>query len=110
MSAPAETHEHIDPEYTSYAHDGHPDTFYIKIAVILAVITGLEVALSYSDIGPVFLPALLILMSIKFVMVVLFFMHLRFDSRWFNMAFWMGLGLAVAVYVAALSTFKFFLP
>ncbi|MEZ5216112.1 MAG: cytochrome C oxidase subunit IV family protein [Ilumatobacteraceae bacterium] len=103
-----ETHEHIDPDYTAYSHDGHPDGFYVKIAIILAVITGLEVALSYADVGALFLPALLILMAIKFVMVALFFMHLKFDSAWFNMAFWTGLLLAIAVYFVAMATFHFF--
>lgn len=88
---------------------GHPsDKFYVGIATILAVITGLEVALTYTDVGPLFLPTLLILMTIKFVMVVLFFMHLRFDDRIFGRLFWSGLILAVAVYVAALATFQVF--
>ena len=41
-------------------------------------------------------------------MVVLFFMHLRFDSKWFNIVFWVGIVLAVIVYSAALATFHFF--
>lgn len=110
MSTVAESHGH-EAEHAHEAHDEHkPDIFYVKVAIILAVITGMEVALSYADVGPIFLPALFILMTIKFVMVVLFFMHLRFDSAWFNMAFWTGLVLAILVYVAAMSTFKFFLP
>jgi cytochrome c oxidase subunit 4 len=90
------------------AHEVHPDSFYIRIALILAFLTGLEVLLSYLDVGPLFLPALFVLMTIKFVMVALFFMHLKFDSKWFNMAFWTGLGLAIAVFMVALSTFEFF--
>jgi len=97
-----------NPEEEHYV-EHHSDIFYVKIAILLAAITGMEVWLSYSDIGPIFLPALLILMTIKFVMVVLFFMHLRFDSKWFNFAFWTGVILAVSVYSAALATFKFFI-
>jgi cytochrome c oxidase subunit 4 len=97
-----------NPEDEHYV-EHHSDVFYVKIAIVLAAITGMEVWLSYSDIGPIFLPALLILMTIKFVMVVLFFMHLRFDSKWFNFAFWTGVILAVSVYSAALATFKFFI-
>jgi cytochrome c oxidase subunit 4 len=48
-------------------------------------------------------------MVIKFALVVLFFMHLRHDARIFHFLFWSGLFLAVAVYVAALATFEFFL-
>jgi cytochrome c oxidase subunit IV len=88
---------------------GHPsDKFYVGVFVILAVITGLEVAASYSDLGVVFLPLLFTLMAIKFVMVVLFFMHLRFDDKIFGRLFWSGLLLAIGVYVAALATFHVF--
>ena len=106
----AETgHGHdADGHDTEHGAEHRPDSFYVKIAVVLAVITAVEILLSYSHVGVVFLPAMLLLMSIKFVMVVLFFMHLKFDSKWFNMAFWTGLILAILVYAGALSTFKFF--
>jgi cytochrome c oxidase subunit 4 len=84
------------------------DNRYIVIALILAVITGAEVALTYIDVGPVFIPALLILMVIKFFTVVMYFMHLRFDARIFSVLFYAGLGLAVFVYIVALATFHFF--
>ena len=82
---------------------------YINIAVILAVITALEVSTYYVDFGPLFLPALLIMMSVKFFMVVSYFMHLKFDNKLFSWLFYTGLFLAVGVYVAALGTFHFFL-
>ncbi len=94
-------------------HGGHwTDLQYVQLAIALAVVTAIEVALSYmvDDIGALFLPALLILMAIKFFCVVLFFMHLRFDNRLFSVMFYMGLFLAVGVYIAALLTFKFFSP
>jgi cytochrome c oxidase subunit 4 len=95
------------------AHEEHwTDLQYIKLAILLAVVTAVEVWLSYAkdDLGPVFLPALLILMAFKFFAVVLFFMHLRFDNRLFSILFYMGLGLAVGVYIVALFTFQFFAP
>jgi caa(3)-type oxidase subunit IV len=88
---------------------GHPDSFYVKIALALALMTGLEVAISYVDIGALFMPLLLILMVIKFFMVVLFFMHLKFDSPWFSFFFYGGLFLAVGCCVGFLATFEFFL-
>ena len=60
------------------------------------------------DFGPLFMPALLIMMTIKFFMVVLLFMHLRFDNRLFSVLFYAGLFLAVFVYIVALATFHFF--
>jgi cytochrome c oxidase subunit 4 len=100
-------HEHDDPARDDHGH-GATDGQYVLIAIALAVITGLEVAVSYIDIGPLFLPVLLILMAIKFVTVVSFFMHLRFDKPVFTWAFYSGLFLAIGVYVAALATFHFF--
>lgn len=82
---------------------------YINVALILAAITALEVSTYYVDFGPLFLPSLLVMMVVKFVIVVSYFMHLKFDSKIFTWLFYSGLFLAVGVYVAALSTFHFFL-
>jgi cytochrome c oxidase subunit 4 len=81
----------------------------IKIALILAAITALEVSTYYVDFGPLFMPSLMIMMVVKFVMVVSYFMHLKFDSKIFTFLFYTGLGLALFVYITALATFKFFI-
>lgn len=106
---------------TEHAHDTHAehgddhaehwtDFQYVKLAILLAVVTAVEVLLSYikDDMGGFFLPALLILMVFKFMAVVLYFMHLKFDNRLFSIMFYMGLILAIGVYLAALFTFRFF--
>lgn len=88
---------------------GWTDRQYILLAAFLAVVTGLEVYASYADwLGAFFIPSLLIMMVIKFVAVVLFFMHLRFDNRMFSILFYTGVGLALLVYIGALLTFEFF--
>ncbi|TVR27151.1 MAG: hypothetical protein EA389_03975 [Ilumatobacter sp.] len=98
-------------------HDAHagaddhtwPDRKYIQLAAVLAIITGLEVYASYADwLGPAFIPSLLIMMAIKFAAVVLFFMHLKFDSPIFSWLFYTGLFLAIGVYVGFLLMFQFF--
>jgi caa(3)-type oxidase subunit IV len=106
-AAPTDTSGHDGPA----AHGGHEtsDLRYVQIAIFLAVLTGLEVTLTYVHIGKLFLPVLLMLMIIKFLTVVLEFMHLRSDDKMFNMLFWSGLILAIGVYCGALATFKFFL-
>ncbi|MEY3801859.1 MAG: hypothetical protein RLZZ51_141 [Actinomycetota bacterium] len=88
---------------------GMSDAGYIRIAAILAAITALEVSTVYVDFGPLFLPALLIMMVVKFIMVVSYFMHLKFDNKLFSLMFYAGLVLAVGVYAAFLATFKFFI-
>ena len=105
-------HEVLDQ--SRHAHDGEEhwsDWQYVQLAAALAIVTAIEVLLSYikDDMGAVFLPALLLLMAIKFFAVVMFFMHLKFDNKLFSALFYTGLGLAVGVYCGALATFKFFL-
>jgi cytochrome c oxidase subunit IV len=90
-------------------HHGASDKQYIIIALILAALTAIEVSTYYIDFGPLFMPTLFILMIVKFVIVASFFMHLRFDNKIFTYLFYSGLFLAIAVYVGALATFKFFL-
>ena len=48
-------------------------------------------------------------MSVKFWLVVQFFMHLKFDAKIFGRLFWTGLLLTLGVYAAALATFQVFL-
>jgi cytochrome c oxidase subunit 4 len=91
-----------------HAH-GLTDLGYVKVAIILALMTGLEVGLSYAGLpGKVFMPALLILMVLKFWTVVSYFMHLKFDNKIFSRLFYSGLFLAMFVFLAALCTFQFF--
>ena len=93
---------------TDHAH-GLTDMGYVKIAILLALMTGLEVGLSYAHLpGGLFMGLLLGLMVIKFWTVVSYFMHLKFDNKLFSRLFYMGLFLAVFVFVAALCTFQFF--
>jgi len=100
---------------TEHNHDEHGEhamsnAGYIRIALILAAMTGLEVSTYYVDFGALSLPVLLILMCIKFFVVVSYFMHLKFDNKLLSMVFYAGLFLAITVYIAALATFKFFTP
>ncbi len=82
---------------------------YVKIAVALAVVTLLEVAIYYIDfLRPALVPLLLIFSGLKFALVILWFMHLRFDSRLFRRMFVGGIALALTVYLVVLFTFGVF--
>ena len=84
--------------------------FYWMIGAILAVITGMEVAIFYIPaLGGALVPLLLLLSAGKFILVVLFFMHLHFDSKVFAVLFITGLVLAVSV-VSALVILYHYLP
>jgi cytochrome c oxidase subunit 4 len=47
-------------------------------------------------------------MAVKFFMVLLYFMHLKFDSKLFSLMFYIGLVLAVGCYAVFLATLHFF--
>ena len=108
MSTATDQHSENNTEHGAHEH-GMSDAGYIKIALILAAITALEVSTYYVDFGPLFMPSLIIMMVVKFFMVVSYFMHLKFDSKIFGFLFYTGLALALFVYFVALATFKFFL-
>jgi cytochrome c oxidase subunit IV len=79
---------------------------YVIVAVVLAVATMLEVGLYYLDLPHGLLAALLLFFAaMKFSLVVLWFMHLRFDSRIFRRLFVTGLILAMTVYLIVLTIF-----
>lgn len=82
---------------------------YVKIALVLAALTAAEVSLSYMDVGRTLqIFGLLVMMVIKFLLVVLWFMHLKFDSPGYGRAFTFGVALAATVYGAALLTLGVF--
>lgn len=69
---------------------------YLMIAVILAVITALEIGAIYMPLAETAKYVLLIILSIaKFSMVVMFFMHLFYDSRLMTFLFCAGLFMAI---------------
>jgi cytochrome c oxidase subunit IV len=82
---------------------------YVRIAIVLGVVTAMEVGIYYAQISRALLiPALLIFAGIKFVLVVLWYMHLRFDSRTYARFFMIGLAGAVTLYLVVLLTFRAF--
>jgi cytochrome c oxidase subunit 4 len=86
--------------------EGHPTPLvYIQVGLILAVITLVEVVFYYIDMAQGALLAVLLVLSIaKFALVVLWFMHLRFDNRIFSILFSGGLALVIALFMVVLAT------
>jgi azurin len=87
---------------------GHHPTFmqYVLVAAILFIITIIEFFAIFPNpdlIGAAKLPVLAILSAIKFAIVIMFYMHLKFDHRMFTMFFLAGLALAFIVGIAVLS-------
>ena len=103
--APAAAEAHADHE--AHAHEHPSDKKYIVVALILAAFTALEVLTYFIDFKAAAVPTLIVLMVIKFAMVVLYFMHLRFDSPIFMRLFATGIVLATIVYCIMLAAFEF---
>ncbi len=79
---------------------------YVLVAVVLAIATAFEVGLYYLDMPhALFVAMLLLFATLKFSLVVLWFMHLRFDSAIFRRLFVAGLILAITVYMIVLVIF-----
>jgi len=90
----------------------HPTPFkYVMIFLILVVVTGVEIGISYSE-GSVpsgLIVALLLVFAIlKFAMVAAYFMHLRTDRPIFRRFFVLGIITAMAVFAVAVTTLHVF--
>ena len=105
--APGEL-EAVPGHEASAVHDAHAHPTplkYVLIAMILAVVTAIEVGLYYIEMpDKLFVAILLGLAFIKFSMVAAYFMHLKFDGRLLRRLFITGILLAGAVYTVALVT------
>lgn len=90
----------------SHAQPHVSNRTYVAVAAVLGVLTALEVMVFYIPaLEPVLVPLLLVLMAAKFALVVLFFMHLRFDSTVFAGLFSGPLLISTAVILAMLALF-----
>ena len=92
------------------AHDhGHSENkfpLYIEIAMLLAVITGLEIISIYLPFAKwMIVTALVILSAVKFMFVIFYFMHLRWDKPFCTILFFIGLVLAGGTMWALLQLF-----
>ena len=110
MSSTTSEHGHdVEDVGQPDARHAHPsDWAYVKIALLLAAITAVEVLLYYKNLGSANNYALLILSAFKFVMVVAYFMHLKFDNKVLRRLFITGFILAVFCYIAYMSTLGVF--
>jgi cytochrome c oxidase subunit IV len=105
-------HETTQAHAATQEHEHPGEALYIRVAVILAILTGIEVALSYLKIGGNQLltnGGLLILAAVKFATVAMYFMHLKFDNPILRRLFIAGLVTAVLVYMAYLLTLHTFI-
>jgi len=97
-----------DPLLHRGLEHAHPSTVkYVGIAILLGLITALEVGLYYINMPEGLLVAfLMVLAFLKFALVAAFFMHLKFDSPMLRRLFITGIILAGVVYTVVLLTLR----
>jgi cytochrome c oxidase subunit 4 len=79
---------------------------YVWIGVALTIITLVELAASLGpDLGYALIPILIVLSVVKFVVVVAYYMHLRFEHPLLWQAFAGSLALGVFVVIALITLF-----
>ncbi len=75
----------------------------------LTALTAAEVGVFYIEgLGWGIIPVMLTLAAAKFLIVAMFYMHLRYDARLFSGLFVGGLVLAVLVFMSVMALFKIF--
>jgi cytochrome c oxidase subunit 4 len=92
------TEEHAHPTWSTYG----------KVAAILTLITVVEVWVYYIPAfvaTKLFVPSLLIMSAVKFVIVVMFYMHLKYDHKLFRALFTGPLLIAGATMIVLLFLF-----
>jgi cytochrome c oxidase subunit 4 len=80
--------------------------FFVQVAMLLAVITGLELVTVYLPFMKWLLVTVLVVLStVKFMFVIFYFMHLRWDKVFCTILFFIGLVLAGGTMWALLKLF-----
>ena len=112
MSAtPHDSHAQVEQHgaHVSGEEHAHPTwSTYWKVAVILTMITAVEVWVYYIPsfvASRAFVPSLLIMSAIKFAIVVMFYMHLKYDHKIFRALFTGPLMIAMATLISLLFLF-----
>ncbi|MSU69248.1 MAG: hypothetical protein EXS39_00415 [Opitutaceae bacterium] len=94
--SPAATHGHVDNKFE----------IFVQLAMLLAVITGVEIVMVYLPfVKWLIFGGLVVLSVVKFMFVIFYFMHLKWDKPFCTVLFFIGLVLAVGTVWALLGLF-----
>jgi cytochrome c oxidase subunit 4 len=101
------TNPEIDVHSMGEVHEHPTWREYKWVALILTLITVVEVWVYYTPFSKsaLFVPVLLIMSAVKFAIVVLFYMHLRYDHKLFKALFTGPLMIAMATLISLLFLF-----
>ncbi len=108
-STPEAGHDAAEHGEHGTGEHAHPTwSTYWKVAVILTIITAVEVWVYYIPsfvASRLFVPVLLTMSAAKFVIVVAFYMHLKYDHKLFRSLFVGPLLIAIATLLGLLFLF-----
>lgn len=88
----------VNPVTESHAGHTSRDGAYLVVFICLALLTLVELVVTY--VGAIKVPLLLVLAATKATLVVMFYMHLRWERRIYPLAFTAPVIAAVLVAVA----------
>lgn len=107
----------MDPRVVHKEHTHPTAGLYLKVAIVLFLLTALEVyafevnrrgspAGLAQIVGPLIIPILVVLSAAKFALVAMFYMHLKQDAKLFSGLFVFPLIIAVALAAALIMLFS----
>jgi len=95
---------------SEHGHAGPSALVYVVVAAVLTVLTGMEIGVFYVHaLREVLVPLLVVLSGFKFALVVMFYMHLKYDSLGYTIIFLPLLLLAALVICVLITLFTVFL-
>ncbi len=83
--------------------ESHPQPNYVGVFGALAILTAIEVGVTYLPVPRI--PVLVPLAIAKAALVVLFYMHLKFDRRVFTTIFVIGLLMGTGLIISLILLF-----
>jgi cytochrome c oxidase subunit 4 len=94
MSDHASSASHA-PAAGDHSHGESKFHQFVQVAMLLAVITGVEIVIIYLPFAKwLIVSSLVVLSAVKFLYVIFIFMHLRWDKAFCTILFFIGLVLA----------------
>jgi len=104
--APA-TSAHSAPHGGAEPHaEDNKFQIYVKIAMLLAVITGIEIVIIFFPWAKwLIVTSLVVLSVVKFLYVIFYFMHLRWDKAFCTILFFIGMIMAGGTVWALMAIF-----
>jgi cytochrome c oxidase subunit IV len=84
------------------------NSVYLIVGGFLMVLTAMEITVSYIHaLRPAMVPILVVLAIAKFVLIAMFFMHLRYEKWVVNTMFAFPLTIALGVFLAMMGLFLY---